>query len=86
MNGEMGVLAAHEVNKLMKQLSRERARVVKDFVTKAYALEVGDEFFQCHLSALPEAGELRQLLNEESSTMRFDVWQTVNGTIVKRVA
>lgn len=86
MKEEMGVLAAHEVSKLMKKLSRERARVIKEFVAKAYALEVGDEFFQCHLSALPEVGELRSLLNDETSTVRFKVWQTINGTIVKREA
>ena len=86
MKEDMGVLTAHEVNKLMKKLSRERARVIREFVTKAYALEVGAEFFQCHLSALPEVEELRSLLNNESSTVRFKVWQTINGTIVKREA
>lgn len=84
MKEEMGVLTAHEVNKLMKKLSRERARVIREFVTKAYALEIGEEFFQCHLSALPELQELRRLL--ETSTTTFQVWQTINGTIVKRVA
>lgn len=84
MKEEMGVLTAHEVNKLMKKLSRERARVIREFVTKAYALEIGEEFFQCHLAALPEFQELRRLL--ETSTMTFQVWQTINGTIVKRVA
>ena len=86
MNEEMGVLAAHEVSKMMKKLSREKARVLKEFVTKAYALEVGEEFFQCHLASLPDVEELRQLLEDESSTIRFKVWATINGTIVKREA
>ena len=86
MNGEMGVLARHEVEKLMQKVSRERARVIKEFVAKAYALEVGEEFFQCHLSALPDAPELLRLLNDESSTMRFKVYQTINGTVVQREA
>lgn len=84
MKEEMGVLKAHEVNRLMKKLSRERARVIREFVTRAYALEVGEEFFQCHLSALPELEELKRLL--ETSTMTFCIWQTINGTIVKREA
>lgn len=84
MKGEMGVVARHEVEKLMKKLSRERARVIKEFVKKAFALEVGEEFFQCHLSALPEVEELRKLLDDESSTMRFKVWPTINGTMVQR--
>ena len=78
MKEEMGVLTAHEVNKLMKKLSRERARVIREFVTRAYALEIGEEFFQCHLSALPELEELKRLL--ETSTMTFCIWQTINGT------
>jgi hypothetical protein len=84
MKEEMGVLTAHEVNKLMRKLSRERARVIREFVTRAYALEIGEEFFQCHLSALPELEELKRLL--ETSTMTFCIWQTINGTIVKREA
>ena len=84
MKEEMGVLTAHEVNKLMRKLSRERARVIREFVTRAYALEIGEEFFQCHLSALPELEELKRLL--ETSTMKFCIWQTINGTIVKREA
>jgi hypothetical protein len=68
-----------------EKVSRERARVIREFCTKAYALEVGEEFFQCHLSALPDVTELRQLLNE-SSTFRFKVWPTINGTMIKREA
>lgn len=86
MNGEMGVLTKHEVERLMKKLSRERARVIKEFVAKAYALEIGEELFQCHLSSLPDVPELRKLLNDESSTLRFKVWQTINGTMVRREA
>lgn len=81
----MKALTKHEVERLMQKLSRERARVIKEFVAKAYALEIGEEFFQCHLSSLPDIPELRRLLNDESSTMRFRVWPTINGTMVKRL-
>lgn len=86
MTGEMGVLTAYEVSKLMKKLSRERARVLKAFVEKAYALEVGEEMYQNFLSSLPTVPELRKLLNEESSPLRFKIWQTINGIMVKREA
>lgn len=86
MTGEMGVLTAYEVSKLMKKLSRERTRVLKAFVEKAYALGVGEEMYQPFLSSLPSVPELRILLNDESSTLRFDIWQTINGIMVKREA
>lgn len=86
MDGEMGVVTAMEVERLMKKLSRERARIIKEFVSKAYALAVNEEFFQCHLSAMPDANELRRLLNDGSSTMRFKLWPTVNGIMVRREA
>lgn len=82
----MGVLTAHELDKLMKKLSRERARVLKTFIEKAYALEVGEEMYQPFLSSLPTVPELRELLNEESSPLRFNIWQTINGIMVKREA
>lgn len=85
MGGELGVLTRHEVEKLMKKVSRQRARVLKEFVEKAYALNVGDEMFQCYLACLPDAGELKELLNE-GGEMVFDVWPTINGTMVKRRA
>lgn len=72
MKEEMGVLTAHEVNKLMRKLSRERARVIREFVTRAYALEIGEEFFQCHLSALPELEEAAGDLNDDILHMADD--------------
>lgn len=86
MTGEMGVLTAYEVSKLMKKLSRERTRVLKAFVEKAYALGVGEEMYQPFLSSLPSVPELRILLNDESSELRFNIWQTINGIMVKREA
>ena len=78
-----------EIEKRMKKISKERAKVrlIDDFVEKAHALEVGEELFQCYLACFPTVEELRKLLNEDqSSTMRFEIWPTVNGTMVKRTA
>lgn len=85
MKDEMGVLTRYEVEKLMKKVSRERARVIRELCEKAYALKVGEEMFQCYISCLPTASELQQLLNE-SSTCEFKVWPTLNGTMIKRKA
>lgn len=81
----MGVMTRHEVEKLMEKVLRERARVIREFFTKAYALQVGEEMFQCHIACLPNVPELRRMLNEKSSTKRFEVWPTINGTMVKRL-
>lgn len=79
--------SAYEIEKLMKKVSRERSRVIREFVKKAHALEVGEEFFQCFIASLPAVEELRRFLNEdEASTMRFEIWPTINGTMVKRTA
>ena len=85
MKGEMGVMTRHEVEKHMEKVSRERARVIREFCTKAYALEVGEEMFQCHIACLPNVPELRSMLNDKSSTKKFEVYQTINGTMVKRL-
>ena len=79
--------SAYEIEKLMKKVIEERAKVIREFVEKAHALEVGEEFFQCFIASLPAVEELRRLLNEdEASTMRFEIWPTINGTMVKRTA
>ena len=79
--------SSNEIERLMNKVSRERSRVIREFVKKAHALEIGEEFFQCYLACFPTVEELRKLLNEdEASTMRFEIWPTVNGTMVKRTA
>lgn len=83
MGEELGVLTKHEVEKLMQKVSRERAKKIKELVTRAYALEVGGEFYQCFLSCLPTAYELEELLND-GSDMKFNVYQTINGFFIKR--
>lgn len=80
MTGEMGVLTKHEVEKLMKKLSRERARVLKEFVEKNNALEVGEERFQCHLASLPDTSKMREMMGE-----CFHIYETINGWIIKRL-
>ena len=53
-------------------------------VDKALALRVGEEFFQCYSSHLPDVSQLRKILSEASTEMSFTVWPTINGTIIKR--
>lgn len=77
-------MTRHEVERLMEKASRQRKRVIREFVEKAHSLEVGQDFFQCFISSLPEVEELRELLNGESSTIRFKVWPTINGIMVLR--
>ena len=86
MKGEMGVMTRHEVEKMMDKLQRERSRVIREFCTKAYDLNVGEEMFQCHIACLPDILQLKSMLNDKSSTMKFEVYQTINGTMVKRLA
>lgn len=74
------------MQKLMDQLMKQRDRVIREFCTKAYALEVGEELFQCFIACLPEVEELRDMLNGKSLTKRFKVWPTINGIMVKREA
>lgn len=81
MTEEMGVVTQLEVDRLMKKLSRERARVLK-----VYALAVEEEFFQCYISSLPDVDELRKLIENDASTMRYRIWPTINGIMVKREA
>lgn len=86
MDVEMRALKRYEVEKLMCKVSRERARIFKRFVEKSLALEVGGEFFQCHIKALSDVDELRALLNETGTDMKFHIWKTINGFWVKREA
>lgn len=85
MKGEMGVMTRHEVEKLMEKVSRERARVIREFCTKAYNLNIGEEMFQCYIACLPTVPELKSMLNDKSSTKKFEVYPTINGIMVKRV-
>ena len=83
---EMTERTQKEFNDLMEKLEREQSRVIREFCTKAYDLNVGEEMFQCHFACLPDVPELRSMLNDKSSTMKFEVYQTINGTMVKRLA
>lgn len=76
---EMEVLTRMEVEKLMKKASRQRARVIRELMEKVAALEVGQEYYQNFLSALPKTEELRQLANGLSPDMDFKVFETING-------
>lgn len=80
MSGEMGVLTKYEVEKLMKKLSREKARVIREFVEKNNALKVEEERFQCYLASLPDTAQMQEMMGE-----RFHIYETINGWIVKRL-
>lgn len=84
MERYMRPLSRYEIEKLMCKCSRERARLIKRFVEKAMSLEVGGEFYQCHVAYLPTVEELRELLNETDKDKKFHVWETINGIWVKR--
>ena len=86
MEEYMRPLSRYEIEKLMCKSSRERARLIKRFVEKAMNLEVGGEFYQCHVGCLPTVEELRELLNETDSNKKFHVWEAINGIWVKREA
>lgn len=83
---EMGVVTAHEVDKMMKRLQREKALRLKMVMDKALSLEVGEEIFQCYIASLPPLHELRDLLNDKSTGMTFTVWPVINGTMIRREA
>ena len=83
---EMGVVTAHEVDKMMKRLQREKALRLKMVMEKALSLEVGEEIFQCYIASLPPLHELRDLLNDKSTGMTFLVWPVINGTMIRREA
>lgn len=82
----MGVVTAHEVDKMMKRLQREKALRLKMVMEKALSLEVGEEIFQCYIASLPPLHELRDLLNDKSTGMTFSVWPVINGTMIRREA
>ena len=83
---EMGVVTAHEVDKMMKRLQREKALRLKMVMEKALSLEVGEDIFQCYIASLPPLHELRDLLNDKSTGMTFTVWPVINGTMIRREA
>ena len=83
---EMGVVTAHEVDKMMNRLQREKALRLKMVMDKALSLEVGEEMFQCYIASLPPLHELRDLLNDKSTGMTFTVWPVINGTMIRREA
>ena len=83
---EMTERTQKEFNDLMEKLEREQSRVIREFCTKAYDLNVGEEMFQCHIACLPDILQLKSMLNDKSSTKKFEVYQTINGTMVKRLA
>lgn len=79
MDGQMKQLTRYEVEKLMRKTSMLRANALKKLMEKVVALDVGEELYQCYLSALPPVTELRELVNGISPEMDFVVHNTING-------
>lgn len=79
MEGEMKTMARHEVERLMRKVSRERVRVLRELLEKVVALEVGQELYQCFLSALPNTRELQEMLNGIDPDIDYTVHETING-------
>lgn len=79
MMDEMRAVKGVELERLMRKVSRHRARVLKELMQKIAELEVGQEHYQIFLSALPRTAELRDLANSLSPEMDFTVFETING-------
>lgn len=81
----MGVITRYELEKLMRRNSRARASAVRQFMTDASSLKVGEEMYRPYCSELPFANELRDGLNSMED-MRFELHETINGYTVKRTS
>ena len=79
MEGEMKTMARHEVERLMRKVSRERVRVLRELLEKVVTLEVGQELYQCFLSALPKTSELQDIVNGIDPEVDYRVIETING-------
>lgn len=79
MEGEMKPMARHEVERLMRKVSRERVRVLRELLEKVVMLEVGQELYQCFLSALPKTRELQDIVNGIDPEVDYSVIETING-------
>ena len=82
MTGEMRRVSRRDVAKLVKKVSVARSRAVSDFLTRVEALKVNEELFQCWLHELPSVEDLKIMLNGVEGV--FELWQTVNGIMVRR--
>ena len=80
MTGDMKSLSKYELEKLMQKVSRETVRVRREFKEKNEALGVGEERFQCYISALPKTGEMREMMGED-----YQIIVVLNGWIIKRL-
>lgn len=83
---EMTERTRQEFEALMKQLSEIQSRLIEEFCTKVYKLNVGEELYQPFLSCLPAVQELRRMLNEKTSTKQFEVHENINGITVIRLS
>ena len=81
----MGTITRYELEKLMRRNSRARASAVRQFMTDASSLKVGEEMYRPYCSDLPFANELRDGLNSMED-MSFELHETINGYTVKRTS
>ena len=54
--------------------------LINGFMTKVQALDVNEVAYQCYRRDFPDVEVLRTMLDVK----RFDIWQTVNGIMVRR--
>lgn len=80
----MRTLTQNEVERLVKKVSMRRAKAVGRLIEKVVTLEVGQEYYQHHLSELPKTPELSDIVNSISPDMDFRVYTTINGYIFIR--
>jgi hypothetical protein len=78
----MRPLAGYELRKAVEKVSLYRMRKIREFIARAQALEVGEEMFHCFIKELPSVAELKKMLN--TSEKSYQIWETINGVIVRR--
>lgn len=78
----------YQANKLMESVFpvKSNDEIVNEFVARVHALEVGQQTYQCFITGFPPVQMLQRILDDSTSTKLFEVWETINGIVVKRKA
>lgn len=59
--------------------------MMKNLIRKAAALQVGDELYQNYLSSFPTPRQISEIVNALDPYKDFEVHETINGYLIKRV-
>lgn len=59
--------------------------MMKDLIRKTAALEVGEELYRNYLSSFPTAEQIGEIVNALDPYKDFEVHETINGYLIKRV-